>query len=266
MATMVDVCRLAGVSKATVSRVLNNPDTVKQSTREAVFQAMETLGYRPNGLAQALANQRSDTIGLIVSDFEGVYFGTLLRQATRSADEAGKQLIVTDGHDDAKREAEAVNMLVNRRCDAIILYSRYMSDELLMQLIRELPVPLIAMNRYLPEAPERSIVFEQRGSARMSVEYLLKLGHRHIACITARMRSSTGNLRLEGYCDALRSYGVEIDEDLITQGTNLIPSGYEACKELLRRGKHFHRAGVLHRFNGRGRLSSALRTRFAHTR
>lgn len=239
MATMVDVCRLAGVSKATVSRVLNNPETVKESTRAAVFKAMESLGYRPNGLAQALANQRSDTIGLIVSDFDGVYFGTLLRQSTHSADEAGKQLIVTDGHDDPARELDAINMLVNRRCDAIALYSRNMPDDQLMRLITELPVPLVAMNRSLPQAPERSLYFEQRGAARMAVEYLLRLGHRRIACITPPLHRATGALRLEGYYDALRAYGVEIDPALITQGTNLILSGYQACSELLERGKQF---------------------------
>lgn len=239
MATIIDVCRVAGVSKATVSRVLNNTGQVKESTRQVVLQAMHDLGYRPNALAQALANQRSDTIGLIVSDFEGVYFGTLLRQATRSADGSGKQLIVTDGHDDPQRELDAVNMLVDRRCDAIVLYSRYMPDEQLLQLIRELPVPLIAMNRYLPQAPDRSIVFEQRGAARLAVEYLLNLGHRRIACITARMETATGYERLQGYQDALLAHAVEMDQTLITQGTNLIPSGYEACKELLQRGKPF---------------------------
>lgn len=239
LATIIDVCRVAGVSKATVSRVLNNTGQVKESTRQAVLQAMHALGYRPNALAQALANQRSDTIGLIVSDFEGVYFGTLLRQATRSADESGKQLIVTDGHDDPQRELDAVNMLVDRRCDAIVLYSRYLSDEELMRLIRELPVPLVVMNRHLPEAPDRSIVFEQRGAARLAVEYLLNLGHRRIACITADMRRLTAQERLQGYKDALLARGVEPDETLITQGTNLIPSGYAACRELLQRGKPF---------------------------
>lgn len=239
MATMLDVCRVVGVSKATVSRVLNNTGQVKEKTREAVFRAMKELNYRPNGLAQALSNQRSDTIGLVVSDFYGVYFGTLLREATRRSDELGKQLIVTDGRDNPECELRAVNMLVNRRCDAIILYSRFMPDEQLLRLIRELPVPLIAMNRYLPEAPDRSAIFEQLAAARMAVEYLLKLGHRRIACVAARLDTPTGKERLQGYCDALRAYGVAVDSALITEGTNLIPSGYDACKGLLDRGVKF---------------------------
>ncbi|MDR3438849.1 LacI family DNA-binding transcriptional regulator [Telmatospirillum sp.] len=232
---MVDVCRLAGVSKATVSRVLNNTGPVKESTRQAVYEAIQTLNYRPNGLAQALASHRSDTVGLILSNFTGSYFGTLLRQATRSADEAGKQLIVTDGHDDPKRELDAVNMLVDRRCDAIVLYSRHMPDDQLVQLIRELPVPLIAMNRYLQAIPDRSIALAQVSAAHMATEYLLNLGHRRIACITRPVHQPTAQARLQGYREALLARGVKVEETMIEEGANTIPSGYEACKKLLDR-------------------------------
>ncbi|WP_051229003.1 LacI family DNA-binding transcriptional regulator [Paludibacterium yongneupense] len=239
MATITDVCRVAGVSKATVSRVLNNTGQVKESTREIVIQAIQALDYRPNTLAQALANQRSDTIGLIISDFAGGYFGRLLRQATRSADEAGMQLIVTDGHEDAERERKAIDMLVHRRCDAIVLYSRCMGDAQLTQLTRELPVPLIVLNRYLPEAAERSVVFEQSGAARMATEHLIALGHQRIACITPKLASRTGQLRLQGYKDALNAHGIALDEDLISAGAFSPSTGYEACSKLLQTGKSF---------------------------
>ncbi len=97
MATMLDVSIRAGVSKATVSRVLNGTGQVKESTRQQVFKAMEELGYRPNFLARSLANQTSNSIGLVVSTFDGFYFGRLLQQASRQTEAWGKQLIVTDG-------------------------------------------------------------------------------------------------------------------------------------------------------------------------
>lgn len=96
MATMLDVSIRAGVSKATVSRVLNGTGQVKESTRQQVFKAMEELGYRPNFLARSLANQTSNSIGLVVSTFDGFYFGRLLQQASRQTEAWGKQLIVTD--------------------------------------------------------------------------------------------------------------------------------------------------------------------------
>lgn len=95
MATMLDVSLRAGVSKATVSRVLNGTGQVKESTRQQVFRAMEELGYRPNFLARSLANQTSNSIGLVVSTFDGFYFGRLLQQASRQTETHGKQLIVT---------------------------------------------------------------------------------------------------------------------------------------------------------------------------
>jgi DNA-binding LacI/PurR family transcriptional regulator len=239
MATITDVCRLAGVSKATVSRVLNNTGQVKATTREQVYRAIQDLNYRPNSLAQALATQRSNTIGLVVSVFNGNFFGDLLRQAAQSVEMAGKHLIVTDGHDNPEREIQAIQMLVDRCCDGIILYSRFLTEEKIMELIGDSPVPLMIMNRHLQKAPERTIVFEQREAAHIAVTHLLKAGHRKIACITAIMRTPTAQARLQGYRDALADYGIEYDPDLVALGQNLIPSGYTACRELLDNGKDF---------------------------
>ncbi len=119
MATMLDVSRHSGVSKAIVSRVLNGTGQVKQSTRQKVFPAMQALDYRPNFLARSLANRTSNSIGLIVSTFDGFYFGSLLHRASRQAEIHNKQLIVTDGHNTPEREQEeaafqAVEYLIAR--------------------------------------------------------------------------------------------------------------------------------------------------------
>ena len=147
MATMLDVSIRAGVSKATVSRVLNGTGQVKESTRQQVFKAMEELGYRPNFLARSLANQTSNSIGLVVSTFDGFYFGRLLQQASRQTEAWGKQLIVTDGHDTPEREEEAVQMLADRQCDAIILYTRHMSEKAIMSLINSIAMPPLSWRR-----------------------------------------------------------------------------------------------------------------------
>ncbi|UCQ11869.1 LacI family DNA-binding transcriptional regulator [Edwardsiella tarda] len=235
MITMLDVARRAGVSKATVSRVLNATGQVKQSTRNAVFHAMEELGYRPNLLAQALANQTSNTLGLVISHFDGPYFGRLLRQAASQVEASGKQLIVTDGHDTPEGERQAVQMLSDRRCDAIVLYTRFMSEADLMALVQQYP-SLMVINRALPQAPERCVYFEQRAAARQAVEYLISRGHRRIGCITLTIDTPTGQARLQGYRDALLAQGISLAPHGIAHGDNSIAGGYQACQRLLATG------------------------------
>lgn len=189
MATMLDVSIRAGVSKATVSRVLNGTGQVKESTRQQVFKAMEELGYRPNFLARSLANRTSNSIGLVVSTFDGFYFGRLLQQASRQTEAWGKQLIVTDGHDAPEREEEAVQMLADRQCDAIILYTRHMSEKKIMSLIESIDMPLVVINRDVSLARERCVFFEQEDAAFQAVNYLITQGHRDIACMTVPMHT-----------------------------------------------------------------------------
>ena len=211
MATMLDVSIRAGVSKATVSRVLNGTGQVKESTRQQVFKAMEELGYRPNFLARSLANQTSNSIGLVVSTFDGFYFGRLLQQASRQTEAWGKQLIVTDGHDTPEREEEAVQMLADRQCDAIILYTRHMSEKAIMSLINSIAMPLVVINRDVAQARERCVFFEQQEAAFQAVEYLITQGHRN----------------------ALIKHGIEWDPSRVKYGDSTMTRGYELCRELL---------------------------------
>lgn len=203
MTTMLDVSRRAGVSKATVSRVLNGTGQVKESTRQKVFKAMQALDYRPNFLARSLANRTSNSIGLVVSTFDGFYFGRLLQQASRQTESHGKQLIVTDGHDTPEREQEAVQMLADRQCDAIILYTRYMSEKEIMSLMNSIGMPLLVINRDVSQARDRAIFFEQEDAAYQAVNYLISQGHSDIACITVPGHTPTGKSRLMGYRKAL---------------------------------------------------------------
>lgn len=236
MATMLDVSLRAGVSKATVSRVLNGTGQVKESTRKRVFAAMEELGYRPNFLAQSLANRTSNSIGLVVSTFDGFYFGRLLQQASRQTEAYGKQLIVTDGHDAPDREELAVQMLADRRCDAIILYTRFMSEKAIIRLIDETPVPLIVINRELHQAHDKCVFFEQQDAAFQAVEYLITQGHHDIACITVPGHTPTGKARLMGYRKALEKHGIPWDPAKVKYGDSTMTRGYELCREFLQEG------------------------------
>ncbi|HAT3918128.1 MULTISPECIES: LacI family DNA-binding transcriptional regulator [Kluyvera] len=233
MATMLDVSIRAGVSKATVSRVLNGTGQVKESTRKQVFKAMEELGYRPNFLARSLANRTSNSIGLVVSTFDGFYFGRLLQQASRQTEAWGKQLIVTDGHDTPEREEQAVQMLADRQCDAIVLYTRHMSEKAIMALVNSTPMPLVVINRDVSQARDRCVFFEQQDAAFQAVEYLISQGHRDIACITVPIHTPTGKARLQGYRRALEQNGIKWDPAKVKHGDSTMNCGYDMCNALL---------------------------------
>ncbi|AYN29062.1 LacI family transcriptional regulator [Buttiauxella sp. 3AFRM03] len=233
MVTMLDVALRAGVSKATVSRVLNGIGQVKETTREQVFSAMEELGYRPNFLARSLANRSSNSVGLVVSTFDGFYFGRLLQQASRQTEVWGKQLIVTDGHDTPQKELEAVQMLVDRHCDAIVLYTRFMSERTLLSLMNSIKVPLVVINRDVSQARDRCVFFEQQDAAFKATDYLIQQGHRDIACITVPISTPTGQARLMGYRQALQKHSIAFSEDRVKYGDSSMELGHKLCLELL---------------------------------
>ncbi|WP_019616867.1 LacI family DNA-binding transcriptional regulator [Psychromonas ossibalaenae] len=239
MATINDVCKLAGVSKATVSRVINRTGQVKESTRKVVFDAMEQLNFKPNSLAQALASNSSNSIGLIVSTFHGNYFGALLKQAAMLAEQAGKQLLVTDGHNDPLLEIEAVDSLVARRCDVIVLYSRHMSEQDFIALKQRISIPIVMINRQLQDKSCYAVCFDQLHATQLAVNQLLDMNHKQIACITSPLDSPTGLLRLQGYQDCIAQHHIPTNPALIAEGGNTIESGYQACQKILLTGAPF---------------------------
>ena len=120
MTTILEVAKKAGVVKSTVSRVLSGNGYVSQDTKDRVFQAIEESGYRPNLLARNLAAQKSQTIGLVITNtlYHGTYFSELLFQAARMTEEHGRQLLLVDGKHSAEEERAAIQFLLDLRCDA----------------------------------------------------------------------------------------------------------------------------------------------------
>ncbi|MBG8945064.1 LacI family DNA-binding transcriptional regulator [Vibrio cholerae] len=236
MATINDVCKLAGVSKATVSRVLNETGQVKAQTREAVLAAMQQLGYQPNSLAQALATNTTNSIGLVLPHFESSYFGSILFEAEQGAQKAGKKLLVVNSKNSEQGEKEAVATLAAQRCDAILLYSRHLSEVQLLELQQQYPSPLVILNRRLHHPQLHSFGLDQTQIAQLAMQHLLNLGHRHIACITSPLVSETGKIRYQVYQQALHEQGIELNSSLVIEGDNTLLGGYQAMQQLLQQG------------------------------
>ncbi len=134
MATIYEVSKLAGVSLATVSRVINKNSRVSDKTRQKVEDAMKELGYRPNSIAQSLASNRSNSVGILVSELHGPFFGQMMAGIEAELRAAGKHVIITTGHSEEDKEKDGIEFLISRNCDAIILHVEALSDDYLIDL------------------------------------------------------------------------------------------------------------------------------------
>jgi LacI family asc operon transcriptional repressor len=241
MITMQDVAIKAGVSKSTVSRVLAGNDYVKESTRLRVFKAIDESGYRPNLLARSLATKNSQSIGLIVTNslYNGPYFSELLYQTAKMTENYGRQLILVDGKHSAQSELDAVQFLLDRRCDAIIVYPSFLGESELMELIARHDIPFIVINRDLPQAREHCVFAVHQLNACQVVDYLIEQGHRDIAFITGAAGSPTANAREMGYRQALTGAGIAYDASLTAAGQWSLASGFNGCLALLQRQVSF---------------------------
>ncbi|HDG1672434.1 TPA: LacI family DNA-binding transcriptional regulator [Kluyvera cryocrescens] len=220
MTTMLEVARRAGVSKATVSRVLSGNGYVSQETKDRVFLAIEESGYRPNLLARNLATKKTQTLGLVVTNtlYHGVYFSELLFHAASMTEAQGRQLILADGKHSAQEEREAIQYLLDLRCDGIIIYPRFLSVDEIDDIIQQQQQPVLVINRRLRRNSSHCVYCDQKSASQQAVEKLIARGHRDIAFITGSLDSPTGIERLSGYKDALTKHGIAIRDELIVEG------------------------------------------------
>lgn len=241
MSTMQDVANKAGVSKATVSRVLSGKGYVSQETKDQVFKAIEEAGYRPNLLARNLATSKSMCIGLVVTNtlYNGNYFSELISQAAKKLDANGRQLILVDGKHSAEEEREAIQFLHDLRCDGIIIYPRFLSVDEMDDIIDKYNKPVMVVNRKLRKHQSHCIYCDHKGSGLQSTRALIERGHRNIAFITGSMDSPTAIERLSGYKEALSAADLPVNDALIIPGKWTPASGAAAVEALLAGGQTF---------------------------
>ena len=167
MATMLEVAKRAGVSKATVSRVLSGNGYVSQETKDRVFKAVAESGYRPNLLARNLATKTTQTLGLVVTNtlYHGVYFSELLYHVARMTEDKGRQLILADGKHSAQEEREAIQYLLDLRCDAIIIYPRFLTVDEMDEIVENHSQPIMVLNPAPPRQPLRLVRSKSLGDA-----------------------------------------------------------------------------------------------------
>ncbi|MFB9136637.1 substrate-binding domain-containing protein [Vibrio olivae] len=232
MATIKDVAKQAGVSIATASRVINNAPHTSQAAVVAVKEAMEKLGYRPNANARALVSKSSNTIGVLVNDVSAPFFGTMVKAIDTIASEQEKQLLIGSGYHNATKERNAINLLINSRCESLVIHSKGMSDSELCDLANEIP-GMVLINRVVPGMASRCIALDNKKGSYIATEHLIRNGHKHIGYICSSHNIEDAIDRREGYLDALRDHGIEIREEYIEYGEPDETGGEQAIVNLL---------------------------------
>jgi len=222
----------AGVSTATVSRVLSGAVKARPATRERVLAAVRDLGYRPSGVARSLKLQRTQTMGVIISDVENPYFAEMVRAIEDVARELDYALLLCNGAEDPEREAAYLEVLAERRVDGIIIATGGVGKRHARWLAKA-PVPVVMVNTETPVAGIPTILSDNHAGGRMAADLLIRLGHRAIGHLSAPGAHAASAPRLAGVRDALKSAGLGSDCLTIAEGDGHVAGGERAMIELL---------------------------------
>lgn len=232
--TIGDVARLAGVSTATVSRSLHQPDVVTETTRERVLEAVRSTGYTQNTAAQNLRRNRANAILVLVPDIGNTFFSHILAGIEREASAAGLTMLIGNtGHDPA-REEDFMAYLVNGRADgALVLTGRlpFLEGTGGHDTLQNLPI--VTISERIGAAGFPHVGIDNVAAAAAATRHLIELGHRRIAHLAGPMTNILTTQRLAGYQDALRESGIGARPDDLLIGDFTLESGVEAGKRIL---------------------------------
>jgi LacI family transcriptional regulator len=232
MPTIKDVAKLAGVSTATVSHVINGTRYVSQELHTRVTEAMERLKYHPNRLAQSLRSGETKSIGLIVPDNSNPFFGEVARLCEDIGFQNGYNVILCNSGDSLEKEAAYINMLIAKQIDGVIFISTGSDSGALRELAR-LEIPVVITDRDAPDLNcDRVLVNNQHGGYQ-ATRYLIELGHQRIACISGPEKLDTSQQRVKGYRRALKEAGLAAIPEYLVRGDFRFQSGEEVMQQLL---------------------------------
>ena len=209
--TLDDVALAAGVSTATVSRVINNFPRVASETRQRVLDAIERLHYTPNFAGRMLATQRTHTVGLIITDITNPFYPAVVRGVEAAALSLGFSVLLYDTAENKQREAQALQLLRERQVDGLVICSSRLGKSRLAQLAHG-KTPIVFVNSQPAPSTVGSVETDHEVGMRAAVEHLVQLGHRHIAYLGGPPASQVQQRRLKAFWEAATSLDMETVE------------------------------------------------------
>lgn len=237
MVTIKDVAKKAGVSPATVSRVLNNSDhPIDPATRQKVLKVIEELGYVPNAAARSLQLKKTKTIGILLPSIANAYYSAIVDGTEEIAYKDGYSIIICITRRSWDKTKEYIQLLSEKRVDGVIFTGGgAVEDAKHNRFFQNSKLSMIVIGRHNSKLPAVQVDNVKIGF--LATTHLLSLGHRRIATITGPRVSATAEDRYAGYKRALNSFGLEEDKALVAEGDFLVQGGYEAASRLPWEGK-----------------------------
>ena len=228
MATIVDVAKQAGVSTATVSRVLNGSANVSDKTKKRILEAIEELHYNPNALGRNLRRMRTGLVLVVLPSISNSFFSQVVKGMEQTGAAQSYTTMICTTRSKSERERMFLNLVCNRQADGVILISSCLPAEELQAFGTQYPA--VQCSEFIPGVDISAVSIDNEQAGYDAAQHLLDLGHRHIGVIAARGTHSS-DLRLEGCRRALTEYGA--DDCPVAYGNFTYQSGYDAAQQLL---------------------------------
>ena len=231
--TMKDIAERVGVSKTTISMVINKKDSsISEETKKKIYDVIEETGYIPNNLARGLNTNKSGTIAVIIPDISNPFFSELSRAIEDTANKLGYNMILCNSDNNSEKENRYVQLLISKLIDGVILIPGEHSSES-AKLLKMNGVPFVFVDRYIEEFEDcPGIFFNNEQGIKYGIEYLYKKGKRKIALVSGPKDIVVNKKRIDGYKEIMQKYNI-YDESLIFQSEFSLEGGINVTNNII---------------------------------
>lgn len=236
--TLKMVAERAGVSVNTASRAINNKLDINEETKKRVLKVAQELGYVRNATAVALRTKKTGTIGVVIADNRNPFYAEVLNGIEEAAREKNYHIILVNTQRDYQKEEEAINLLLAKRVDGLLIAPVQDRDDDIRNLIMA-NFPFVIVGRDFENIEMDAVYNDEIKGGFLVTEYLFTKGHKRIAFINGFLHKSPAQGRLEGYKKALKKYGIPLDDALVSVGDIDVENGYERTKQMMKENIDF---------------------------
>ncbi len=239
-----DIANLAGVSSATVSRVINQSGYVKSETQKKIRKIIKEYNFKPNAVARSLSKNESSTIGVIVPDIKNPFFGEIIKGVNEVADINQLNILLYDTNEKFEKENKAIDILIEQRVKgAIICVSSDKCSHENLKRLTSAGIKFVIFDRQIKDNNYDGVFLDDVQGGYISTEALIKAGHKEIGIITGPLTSVNAMNRYNGYCKALEDNGIALNKKNVFEGNFKFDSGYKIMNEIIKNKKNI--TGIL---------------------